>query len=144
MDNTLNINSNYLIPLVKKGKRIGRGIGSGRGKTCGRGQKGQGSRKSGHVRLGFEGGQTQVYRRFPKRGFKTKKISYQIVNLGKLEKDKKIISGQVIDFSKGKLPVKILGEGELTKKLTIKATFFSQKSQEKITKTGGEFQITEK
>ena len=80
--------NNYLTTIVKKKKIVGRGIGSGRGKTSGRGQKGQGSRKSGNVRPGFEGGQTPVYRAFPKRGggFKDKKISYQVVNLEELEK----------------------------------------------------------
>src|SRR5436189_764417 len=99
----MNIN-NYLTSIVKKKKIVGRGIGSGRGKTAGRGTKGQKARKSGHVRPGFEGGQTPVYRAFPKRGggFKPKKIFYQVVNLGKLEKDEKIINGQVVDFSQEK------------------------------------------
>jgi large subunit ribosomal protein L15 len=64
--------NNYLTAIVKKKKIVGRGIGSGRGKTAGRGTKGQKARKSGRPRQGFEGGQTPVYRRFPKRGFKTK------------------------------------------------------------------------
>ena len=123
--------NNYLTTLVKKSKRVGRGIGSGRGKTAGRGTKGQKARKSGHTRLGFEGGQTPVYRRFPKRGggFKNKKVVYQIVNLEKLEKDPKVISGSLIDFSQEKFPIKILGQGKLTKNLTIKASAFSQKAQ---------------
>src|SRR3954466_14793706 len=77
MNIILNTNKSYLVPVRKRGKIVGRGIGSGRGKTAGRGQKGQGARKSGHVRPGFEGGQTQVYRRFPKRGggFRPKKKS---------------------------------------------------------------------
>src|SRR5688500_11050864 len=110
---------NYLTTIVKKKKIVGRGIGSGRGKTAGRGQKGQGSRKSGHVRPGFEGGQTQVYRRFPKRGggFRPPKVDYQIINLAKLERDEKITPGQVIDFSQEKSPVKILGEGDFTKNI---------------------------
>src|SRR5436853_490463 len=120
MDNS-SINNNYLVPIKKKRKIVGRGIGSGRGKTAGRGQKGQGSRKSGHVRPGFEGGQTPVYRAFPKRGggFKKKKISYQVVNLEELEKDEKITGGQVVDLSEKKFPIKILGEGNFTKNLTI-------------------------
>src|SRR3954465_11186189 len=107
--------NNYLTTIVKKKKLLGRGEGSGSGKTCGRGQKGQKSRKSGHTRPGFEGGQTQVYRRFPKRGFKTKSLTYRIVNLEKLEKDERIVAGQVVDFSQKKSPVKILGEGGLSK-----------------------------
>jgi len=138
--------NNYLTTIVKKKKIVGRGIGSGRGKTSGRGQKGQGSRKSGNVRPGFEGGQTPVYRAFPKRGggFKKKKISYQIVNLEELEKDEKITAGQEVDLSQKKSPIKILGEGNFTKKLTIKAAAFSQQAQEKITQAGGNFQIVEK
>jgi len=138
--------NNYLTTIVKKKKIVGRGIGSGRGKTSGRGQKGQGSRKSGHVRPGFEGGQTPVYRAFPKRGggFKKKKISYQVVNLEELEKDEKITGGQVVDLSEKKFPIKILGEGNFTKNLTIKAAAFSQPAQEKITQAGGNFQIIEK
>jgi large subunit ribosomal protein L15 len=138
--------NNYLTTIVKKKKIVGRGIGSGRGKTSGRGQKGQGSRKSGNVRPGFEGGQTPVYRAFPKRGggFKKKKISYQVVNLEELEKDEKITAGQEVDLSQKKSPVKILGEGNFTKKLTIKAAAFSQQAREKITQAGGNFQIAEK
>ena len=138
--------NNYLTTIVKKKKIVGRGIGSGRGKTSGRGQKGQGSRKSGNVRPGFEGGQTPVYRAFPKRGggFKKKKISYQIVNLEELEKDEKITTGQEVDLSQKKSPIKILGEGNFTKKLTIKAAAFSQQAQEKITQAGSNFQAVEK
>src|SRR5436305_1674585 len=126
--NILNTNKSYLVPVRKKRKIVGRGIGSGRGKTAGRGTKGQGSRKSGNVRPGFEGGQTQVYRRFPKHGggFASSKVSYQIINLERLEKDQKITSGQTLDFSHKKQPVKVLGGGELTKQLDIKANAFSQ------------------
>jgi len=133
---------NYLTTVVKKKKIVGRGIGSGRGKTSGRGQKGQGSRKSGNVRPGFEGGQTQVYRRFPKRGggFRPPKISYRVINLANLEKDEKVINEQEIC-----LPgVKILGEGSLTKTLIIQAAAFSQKAQKKITQVGGKFKVIEK
>ncbi|CAJ0914563.1 1298_t:CDS:10 [Entrophospora sp. SA101] len=126
------------VSVGKKKKIVGRGIGSGRGKTCGRGQKGQHARKSGHVRPGFEGGQTPVFRRFPKRGFKTPQLSYQVVNLARLEKDEKIINGQTIDFSHDKHPTKILGEGKLTKQLTVKAAAFSHTAQAKITQVGGE------
>jgi len=140
------ITNNYLTTIVKKKKIVGRGEGSGKGKTCGRGQKGQQARKSGHTRPGFEGGQTPVYRRFPKRGggFKTPKSSYQVINLERLEKDEKIITGQTIDFTQNKFLVKILGKGELTKALTVKANFFSRVAQERITKAGGKFQRIEK
>lgn len=138
--------NNYLTTIVKKKKIVGRGEGSGSGKTCGRGQKGQKARKSGHTRPGFEGGQTPVYRRFPKRGggFKVPKISCRVINLEKLEKDKKIITGQTVDCTQSKFHIKILGEGELTKALTVKANFFSRVAQEKIVKAGGKFQIIEK
>jgi len=137
--------NNYLTTIVKKKKAVGRGIGSGRGKTCGRGTKGQKARKSGHTRPGFEGGQTPVYRAFPKRGggFK-KKTSHQVINLEKLEKDEKITNGQTLDFTREKSPVKVLGGGNLTKNLTIKAAVFSRQAQEKITQAGGQFQIKEK
>jgi large subunit ribosomal protein L15 len=133
--------NNYLTTIVKKKKIVGRGIGSGRGKTCGRGGKGQTARTGGGTRPGFEGGQTPVYRRFPKRGFKTKRFSYQVVNLEKLEKDEKVVNGQTVDFAQSKFPVKLLGKGELTKTLTIKANFFSQSAREKIIKAGGKFQM---
>ncbi|CAI2162213.1 12446_t:CDS:1 [Funneliformis geosporum] len=133
-----------LITITKKSKRVGRGIGSGRGKTAGRGQKGQGARKSPHTRPGFEGGQVPIFLRFPKRGFKGRKKLGQVINLEKLEQDKEIVSGQVIDFRKSKSPTKILGRGELTKILTIKAAAFSQQAQQKITKLGGKIEITTK
>jgi large subunit ribosomal protein L15 len=134
--------NNYLVNIVKKSKRVGRGD-----KTAGRGGKGQTARSGGVSGTkkwkGFEGGQTPVFRRFPKRGggFREKKISYQIINLDNLEKDERIVGGQVVDFAQEKLPTKILGGGELTKNLTIKAAAFSQQAQEKITKAGGKFQL---
>jgi len=121
----MNIN-NYLTTIVKKKKIVGRGIGSGRGKTCGRGGKGQTARTGGGTRPGFEGGQTEVYLRFPKRGgFRApSKTSYRIINLANLENDEKVASGQEIN-----LPgVKILGEGNLTKNLIIQAADFSQEA----------------
>ncbi|WNE40551.1 MAG: 50S ribosomal protein L15 [Mycoplasmataceae bacterium] len=135
--------NNYLVNIVKKSKRVGRGD-----KTAGRGGKGQTARTGGVSRTkkwkGFEGGQTPVFRRFPKRGggfIKDKKISYQIINLNNLQNDKGIVNDQIVDFSQEKLPRKILGGGELTKKLTIKAASFSKQAQEKITKAGGHFEI---
>nr|CAG8632972.1 6255_t:CDS:2 [Entrophospora candida] len=129
---------------LNKKRDFGRGIGSGRGKTCGRGGKGQTARTGGGTRPGFEGGQTPVFRRFPKHGFKTSKLFYQIVNLEKLEKDEKIVSGQTVDFLKNKVPTKILGKGKLTKKLIIKAIAFSQKAQEEIVRAGGKFETIQK
>src|SRR3954468_4512426 len=106
---TSNINNSYLVPIKKKSKIVGRGIGSGRGKTCGRGGKGQTARTGGGTRPGFEGGQTPVFRRFPKRGGgrRPPKTSYRVIDLGKLEKDHKIVSGQTLDFLQDKQPVKI-------------------------------------
>jgi large subunit ribosomal protein L15 len=132
----------YLVNIVKKSKRVGRGD-----KTAGRGGKGQTARSGGVSGTkkwkGFEGGQTPVFRRFPKRGggFREKKISYRVINLDNLEKDEKVINGQLVDFTKEKTPTKILGNGQLTKNLTIKAFAFSQQAQEKITKAGGKFQL---
>lgn len=137
--------SNYLVSIRDRKKKIvGRGVGSGRGKTAGRGTKGQKSRKSGRVRPGFEGGQTPIYRRLPKhgQGFKREKLVYQAINLGRLEKDKKIISGQLLDFTDEKIPVKILGKGEFSKNLTIKATAFSRSAQQKIVQMGGKFHVS--
>jgi large subunit ribosomal protein L15 len=127
----------YIIPLVKGKKRKGRGIGSGRGKTCGRGTKGQLARKSGGVRLGFEGGQTPIYRRLPKIGFFHEGYEYNLVNLKDLEENEKILSGETIDFSLDKKKTKILGDGELTKVLTIKANKFSSSARTKIESVGG-------
>ncbi|CFW92812.1 50S ribosomal protein L15 [endosymbiont DhMRE of Dentiscutata heterogama] len=133
--------SNYLTTIVKKRKTVGRGD-----KTAGRGQKGQKSRKSGHVRSGFEGGQTEVARRFPKRGggFRPDRIVYQVINLAQLEADEKITNGQTVDFTQEKSPIKILGTGSFTKNLTIQAAAFSQQAQTKITQAGGNFKIIAK
>ena len=135
---------------AKKAKRVGRGIGSGLGKTSGRGQKGQNSRSGGGVRLGFEGGQMPLIRRLPRRGFNNAnfKKQYSIINVSDLEKlddgsvvdaklllDKNIIS-KVDDYG-----VKVLGNGELTKKLTVKAAKFTKSAQEKIEKAGGSIEV---
>lgn len=130
----------YLVKIVKP-KKNWRGS-----KTHGRGTKGQKARKSGRVRPGFEGGQTPIYRRLPKRGegYKDKKNYYQIINLEELEKDPKIVSGQTVDLTQKNFPVKVLGEGELTKILTIKAAAFSQSASEKIAQLGGQVKIVGK
>jgi len=129
----------------KKEKRLGRGPGSNTGKTSGKGHKGQGSRKSGGVSIGFEGGQTPLYRRLPKRGFKNfpfKKF-FNEVNLFLLNR---FDDGAVINFEElekaglidmKNRPVKILGTGNLEKKLEIHADKFSKSAIEKIEKAGG-------
>jgi len=138
---------------AKKNKnRVGRGPGSGNGKTAGRGYNGQNSRKSGGVRPGFEGGQIPLYRRLPKRGFTNFifKVDYNVVNLSLLNS---FDDGDVIDYNvllkrgllqKKSLPVKILGDGELTKKLEIKADKFSKSALEKIEKAGSKAVVIEK
>lgn len=131
-----------------KAFRKGRGHGSGNGKTAGRGHKGQNSRSGGGVRPGFEGGQMPLYRRIPKRGFKcinSKEIvAINLVHLNVFE------DGAVVDIealkSKGLVSnprdgVKILGNGELSKKLTVKVNFFSQSAKEKIEAAGGKAEV---
>ena len=128
--------------------RRGRGHGSGNGKTAGRGQKGQKSRSGGKVRVGFEGGQMPLYRRLPKRGFtnrNTKLVAY--VNVEKLNKFE---DGAVVDIQtlveagavKNRFDaVKILGNGDLTKKLTVKANAFSEGAKAKIEAAGGNVEV---
>lgn len=129
-------------------KRIGRGHGSGNGKTAGKGHKGQNARSGGGVRIGFEGGQMPLARRIPKRGFNNIfATKYAIVNVGDLNKFK---DGTVVDTELLKAAglvkkvndgVKILGNGELTANLTVKAAKFSQSAIEKIEKTGGKAEV---
>ena len=130
-------------------KRVGRGIGSGLGKTCGRGHKGQNSRSGGGVRRGFEGGQMPLQRRVPKFGFKNiNRVEYSVMNLDDIQKlidDKKILETSIDKeyLLKNKLlkgknkPLKILGNGEITTKLDITADAFSKTAIEKIEKAGG-------
>ena len=127
----------YLVKIVKPKKNWRNS------KTHGRGTKGQKARKSGKPRPGFEGGQTPIYRRLPKRGegYKDKENYYQVINLKELQEDKRINNGQVADFSQKKPPVKILGEGEFTKKLTVIASAFSQSALKKIAQLGGQAKI---
>ncbi len=126
-------------------KRLGRGIGSGIGKTSGKGHKGQNARSGGGVRPGFEGGQIPLIRRLPKRGFNNQfRKVYAIVNVSDLNKFE---DGAVVDAAAlldagliGKVEaygVKVLGNGELTKKLTVKADKFTAQAKEKIEKVGG-------
>jgi large subunit ribosomal protein L15 len=128
--------------------RRGRGLGSGLGKTAGRGQKGQNARSGGGVRTGFEGGQMPLYRRLPKRGFKNIFAKeYAEVNVSSLNR---FDDGAVVDpvalIEEGILKnvrdgVRILGNGELTKKLTVKANGFTKTAENKIKAAGGEVEV---
>jgi len=132
----------------RKAFRKGRGHGSGNGKTAGRGHKGQKARSGGGVRLGFEGGQMPMYRRLPKRGFKNINSKQIIaINVSMLEI---FDNGEIIDFEKLKSHglvsklhdgLKILGNGELTKSLIIKANYFSKSAKEKIIAAGGTAEV---
>lgn len=129
----------------KKRKRVGRGISSGRGKTAGRGTKGQKSRTGFRNKRGFEGGQNPLVLRLPKkRGFKNfRKESYLAVNLADLNNFKDGETVNEIKLKEGGIisrigPVKILGRGELKKKLTVEASSFSKKAEGAIKKAGGE------
>ncbi len=130
-----------------KAFRKGRGVGSGNGKTSGRGHKGQNSRSGGGVRPGFEGGQMPLYRRLPKRGFNNKRFahSYIEINIQDLEDfpDGTVVDAELLGntglltLPKVYEGIKVLGTGDLTKKLTVKATLFSASAKEKIEKAGG-------
>jgi len=131
----------------KKPKRVGRGPGSGLGKTSGRGQKGQKSRSGARIGRGFEGGQMPLQRRLPKRGFKNPfRVQWTVVNVGRLDVFE---AGAVVDvqalldrglISKVGDGVKILGKGDINKKLTIKAHAISAGALAKVQKAGGEFE----
>ena len=143
------MNLSSLHPAVganKERKRLGRGPGSGLGKTSGKGHKGKGSRSGGNTPPGYEGGQMPLSRRLPKRGFRNLfREEYEIVNLGSLEH----FSINVIDIAalqsaglvRGKKKVKILADGDFTKVLTIKAHAFSGKAREKIAALGGTVEV---
>ena len=134
---------------VKAAYRKGRGPGSGNGKTAGKGHKGQKARSGGGVRPGFEGGQIPLYRKLPKRGFNNFRFAkkYAVVNVKTLNE---FNDGEVVDcavlLANGYIDacyngVKILGEGELTKKLTVKAAVFSASAKEKIEAVGGKTEV---
>jgi large subunit ribosomal protein L15 len=130
----------------EKRKRVGRGMGSGMGKTSTRGHKGQRSRSGSRMMRGFEGGQMPLHRRMPKRGFTNIfRKEYSIVNLDQLiTLGEATINPDVLrkaGIIKSKKPVKILGEGELSSALTVHAHKFSKSAQEKITKAGGKFEV---
>lgn len=128
----------------KNKKRVGRGISAGQGKTAGRGHKGQNARSGGGVRPGFEGGQNPIYRRLPKRGFTNiHRVEYAIINLDTLNRfDEGTVVTPELLKEKGivknlKDGLKVLGNGELNKKLTVKAHKFSKSATEKINAAGG-------
>jgi large subunit ribosomal protein L15 len=132
----------------KKRKRVGRGDGSGHGKTSCRGHKGQGARSGGNVQPGFEGGQMPLQRRLPKRGFHNPfRIEMSVVNLGQLESFPAGVEVTPESLSQRGLltgkqrRVKILGEGSLSKALTVKAHGFSAKAKEKIEAAGGKAEL---
>ncbi len=134
---------------IKKRKRLGRGPGSGQGKTAGRGHKGEGSRSGGALSPGYEGGQMPLSRRLPKRGFHNPfRTEYQVVNLHSLERFE---AGATVDSGvlrqsglvQGKKKIKILAMGDLTKALTVKADAFSQQAREKIVALGGSAEASE-
>ncbi|HBB02530.1 MAG: 50S ribosomal protein L15, large subunit ribosomal protein L15 [Candidatus Peregrinibacteria bacterium GW2011_GWF2_38_29] len=142
----LNLSGNF----KKKRKRVGRGNSSGHGNYSGRGMNGQNQRTGGGVRRGFEGGQTPLLRRMPKlSGFKsTSQTEYQIVNVDTLEK--RFSDGDTVDIislseknitRRKSMPVKLLGKGELKKKLTVKVDKISKSAEEKIKKAGGTVEI---
>jgi len=126
-------------------KRIGRGQGSGNGKTAGRGHKGAKSRSGFHYKRGFEGGQMPLHRRVPKRGFHNPfRVEYEVVNLDTIEA--RFDAGTVVTpellrehrlVQSANKPVKVLGRGEIAKKLTVRAHKFSGKAAEKIAAAGG-------
>lgn len=138
---------------VREKKRVGRGPGSGHGKTATRGQKGQKARSKGNInKKHFQGGQTPMQRRLPKRGFRNPLATPVVeVNVGDLEEmfdagavvdlaalhAKRLVRGKLADLQKARVLVKMLGDGDLTKKLTVSAHRFSKSAKDKISKAGG-------
>ena len=133
---------------TKDVKRVGRGHGSGNGKTAGKGHKGQHARAGRGTRIGFEGGQMPLHRRIPKRGFNNIfATSYAIVNVAALEvfEDGAVVDAAAL-MEKGLITkemdgVKVLGNGNITKKLTVKAASFSASAKEKIVAAGGKYEV---
>lgn len=129
-------------------KRVGRGAGSGNGKTAGKGHKGQKARSGGSIRPGFEGGQMPLARRLPKRGFNnifaTKYAIINVSDLNRFEDGAQVDTQAIIDAGLVKKPmdgIKILGNGELTKKLTVKVTAYSESAKQKIEQAGGKAEV---
>ena len=132
----------------KERNRVGRGIGSGNGKTAGKGHKGQKARTGGKIRRGFEGGQTPLYRRIPKRGFNNIfSIEYATINVSDLERfeDGTVVNMELLlnegIVRKELAGLKVLGNGNLTKKLTVEAKKFSASAKEKIEAVGGKIEV---
>ena len=133
----------------KTSKRVGRGVGSGLGKTSGKGHKGQNARSGGGVRPGFEGGQLPLFRRLPKRGFSNAmfKVEYATINVSDLEKfeDGAVVTPELLKemgiLKKQLAGVKVLGNGNLTKKVIVKANKFSATAVEKIEAIGGKAEV---
>lgn len=132
----------------KTRNRVGRGTGSGNGKTSGKGHKGQNARSGGGVRPGFEGGQTPLFRRLPKRGFTNiNRKDFAIVSLDKLnlfDEGTEVTTELLLEagvISKAKSGVKVLGNGKLEKKLTVKANKFSASAKEAIEAAGGSAEV---
>ncbi len=128
--------------------RVGRGHGSGNGKTAGRGQKGQKSRSGGKIRVGFEGGQMPLYRRLPKKGFKCRNskkiIAINLSELDRFEADSVVTVDTLVEAGLVKNSydgVKILGNGEINKKLTVQVNAFSKSAAEKIEACGGKAEV---
>ncbi len=133
---------------TKKRKRIGRGPGSGHGKTSGKGHKGRGARSGGNTPPGYEGGQMPLQRRLPKRGFHNPfRVEYSIINLGQLEAG--FEAGAVVDaetlrargLARGGRPIKVLGDGTVSKSLTVKANKFSAAAKQKLEAAGGTVEV---
>lgn len=135
----------------KKRKRVGRGIGSGHGKTSGRGHKGAGSRSGHKDRVGFEGGQMPLARRVAKRGFSNRQFAPNVAEVNLKDLEKAFEQDAVVDIaalrkaglaSNGKVSVRILGDGELTKRLTVRAAHFSRSAEAAIVDKGGRVERT--
>ncbi|HHZ18583.1 MAG TPA: 50S ribosomal protein L15 [Acholeplasmataceae bacterium] len=129
-------------------KRVGRGTSSGHGKTSGRGHKGQNARSGGGVRPGFEGGQTPLFKRLPKRGFTNiNRVEYDVVNVkdlnvfpdGTLINPEELVKAGLVKKNHGL--IKILGDGELNVKLTVAANKFSKSAEKRITDAGGKIEV---
>ena len=132
----------------KEGFRKGRGLGSGNGKTAGKGHKGQNARSGGGVALGFEGGQLPLFRRLPKRGFKNvNHINYATINVGDLNrfKDGTVVSPALLKenglLTKEYDGLKVLGAGTLERKLTVQANAFSKSAEKAISDAGGKIEV---
>jgi large subunit ribosomal protein L15 len=134
---------------MKKTRRVGRGPGSTKGKTAGKGHKGQKSRSGAKARAGFEGGQTPIYRRVPKKGFNNvNKKTFTVINLDVLEErynsDEEVTVSGLLErgiIQKELDGVKLLGDGKISKKLTVKVHAFSKSAKEKIEAAGGQIEV---